>query len=142
MEKETIVYKEEKDFTAQQLGELFASIGWESANYPNRLVTAMKNSSVVISAWDGEKLVGLIRGIDDGAALAILHYLLVRPDYQKYHIGSGLMERIMEKYSDMLYVKVIPSDPKVIPFYERFGFAQYDNYSAMAVKNFDQLTDF
>ena len=35
-----------------------------------------------------------------------------------------------------LYVKVMPSDPKTIPFYERYGFQQYDNYSAMVRKHF------
>lgn len=34
------------------------------------------------------------------------------------------------------YVKVMPSDPKTIPFYERYGFQQYDNYSAMVRKHF------
>ena len=38
--------------------------------------------------------------------------------------------------ADQLYIKVMPSDPKTIPFYEKFGFQQYENYSAMLIKNF------
>ena len=34
------------------------------------------------------------------------------------------------------FVKVMPSDPKTIPFYARYGFQQYDNYSAMVRKHF------
>jgi predicted acetyltransferase len=31
----------------------------------------------------------------------------------------------------------MPSDPKNIAFYERYGFKQYDNYSALEIKKFD-----
>lgn len=112
------------------------SVHWESGRYPDKLVRAMRNSSQVISAWDGDKLVGLVRALDDGETVAFIHYLLVDPDYHGQHIGAELMNRLMGKYEDLLYVKIIPSDPKTIPFYEKFGFKQYDNYSAMVVKHF------
>lgn len=131
-----IEYRQTKDFTAGQLQRLFLSVNWESGNYPERLVRAMRNSTQVVSAWDGDKLVGLVRGLDDGETVAVLHYLLVDPAYQGQHIGDGLMERIMGCYKELLYVKVIPSDPKAIRFYERYGFRQYDNYSAMVRKHF------
>ena len=96
----------------------------------------MHNSTRVISAWDGDKLVGLVRALDDGETVAFLHYLLVDPAYQGQYIGDELMKRIMSFYQNLLYVKVMPSDPKTIPFYERYGFQQYDNYSAMVWKHF------
>ena len=129
-----ITYKETKEFTEEELSELFLSVNWESGRYPDKLKRGMANSTHVISAWDGNKLVGLVRGIDDGETVAFLHYLLVRPDYQKRHIGDELMRRILEKYKDMLYVKIMPSSHKVVKFYERFGFVQYDNYSALEIK--------
>lgn len=131
-----ITYQETKEFSAEDLQELFRSVHWESANYPERLVKAMHNSTAVISAWDGEKLVGLVRGLDDGATVAFIHYLLVRPEYQKFHIGTELMNRLLMRYQNLLYVKIAPSDPNTIPFYKRFGFRQYDNYSAMIIKHF------
>lgn len=54
-----IKFKETKEFTKQQLEQLFLSVNWSSGKYPDRLVRAMENSSNVISAWDGDKLVGL-----------------------------------------------------------------------------------
>ena len=131
-----ITYQETKEFSAEDLQELFRSVHCESANYPERLVKAMHNSTAVISAWDGEKLVGLVRGLDDGATVAFIHYLLVRPEYQKFHIGTELMNRLLMRYQNLLYVKIVPSDPNTIPFYKRFGFRQYDNYSAMIIKHF------
>lgn len=131
-----ITYQEAKEFSAEDLQALFSSVHWESANYPERLVKAMHNSTAVISTWDGEKLVGLVRGLDDGATVAFIHYLLVRPEYQKFHIGTELMNRLLMRYQNLLYVKIVPSDPNTIPFYKRFGFRQYDNYSAMIIKHF------
>ncbi len=134
----TIEYKQTKEFTASELKRLFLSVNWESGKYPEKLVRAMHNSTRVISAWNGDKLIGLVRALDDGETVAFLHYLLVDPEYQGYHIGDNLMKQIMGHYEDLLYVKVMPSDPKTIPFYERYGFRQYDNYSAMVKKSFNQ----
>lgn len=128
-----IKFKETQDFTPKELEELFLSVNWESGKYPEKLAAAMRNSPHVISAWHNNKLIGLIRSLDDGETIAFIHYLLVHPDYQKHHIGKELMNRLLSKYKDILYIKIIPSDPKTIAFYEKFGFKQYDNYSAMQI---------
>ena len=127
----TIEYRQTRDFTEEDLRRLFLSVGWESGRYPKRLVTAMRNSTHVISAWDGDRLIGLVRALDDGATIAFL----VDPKYQGRHIGDELMKRIMKNFTDLLHVKVIPSDPRTITFYERYGFRQYDNCPAMVRKN-------
>lgn len=136
-----ITYRTSKEFEPAILQSLFESVQWESSKFPNRLTLAMKNSSMVISAWHDEQLIGLVRSLDDGATIAFIHYLLVRPEYQKFHIGSELMKRLMSQYKDYLYIKIIPSDPATIPFYKKFGFVSYDNYSAMIVKKFDDAKD-
>ena len=60
---------------------MFLSVNWTSGNYPERLYRALLHSSTVLTAWDGEKLVGLIRVLDDTAMLAQIHYVLVHPAY-------------------------------------------------------------
>ena len=61
-----IIYKDSKTFSSEEIKELFLSVNWTSGKYPERVVKALSNSSRVISAWHNEKLVGLIRSIDDG----------------------------------------------------------------------------
>lgn len=56
---------EEKRFTVEQVEALFKSVGWESAQWPERLFKALQHSDTVISAWDGGHLVGLVRVLDD-----------------------------------------------------------------------------
>lgn len=48
-----IKYTEEKTFTQDQVQELFKSVGWISAEYPQRLYKALMNSQTVLTAWDG-----------------------------------------------------------------------------------------
>ena len=131
-----ITYSNTKIFLMGDLQRLFLSVGWESGNYPDKLVRAMRNSTHVVSAWDGNRLIGLVRALDDGETVAFLHYFLVDPAYQGQHIGDELMKRVMAFFLYFLYVKIMPSDPKTIAFYERYGFQQYDNYSAMVLKHF------
>ena len=131
-----ITYRTTKEFTTESLQRLFQSVRWESGNYPDKLARAMANSTAVVSAWDGDRLVGLVRALSDGETVAFLHYLLVDPAYQGQHIGDELMRRILAPMADLLYVKIMPSDPATIPFYARYGFRQYDHYSAMVRKQF------
>lgn len=129
-----ISYKTIKDFSEREIEDLFLSVHWESGKYPKEIVKGLANSSVVISAWDGDRLVGLVRGLDDGATVGFLHYLLVNPKYQGQHIGEELMRRILEEYQDLLYVKIMPSDLGTVGFYRKFGFEIFDNYAAMEIK--------
>ena len=130
-----ITYKETKEFSREEIERLFLSVNWESGKYPDKIVRGLRASSTVISAWDGERLVGLVRGLDDGETVAFLHYLLVDPAYQGMRIGGELMERIMKKYSSFLHVKVMPSSKESVEFYRKYGFEVYDNYTAMELSN-------
>lgn len=117
-----ITYTEEKIFTQQQVQKLFLSVGWISGNYPERLYKALMHSSTVITAWNGEHLVGLVRVLDDSEMVAYMHYVLVNPDYQAHGIASTMVEMVKEKYKDYLYIEIMPEESKNATFYQRFGF--------------------
>ncbi len=55
-----IKYKDLHEFNRKDLEELFLSVEWSSGHYPDKLVIAMKNFDTVYSAWDEDKLVGMI----------------------------------------------------------------------------------
>ena len=95
-----IGYSYTQEFTKHQLKKLFRSVNWESAAYPEKLKQAMNGYSTVITAWDGEELVGLICAMDDGVMTAYIHYLLVDPRYQGMGIGAELVRRIKEHYRE------------------------------------------
>ena len=117
----TITYKDTKEFNAQELQDLFLSVHWSSGYHHEKLVIAMQNYSTVYSAWDGEKLVGLISVMDDGIMTAYIHYLLVDPDYQYNGIGKELIERVLKTYQSYLRISLIANGNNV-GFYENCEF--------------------
>lgn len=96
----SIEYTFEKKFSKDDTYRLFKSINWFSANFHERLHKALLNSQTVVTAWDGDKLVGLAKAFDDSELVAFIHYVLVDPEYQGHHIVSGLISMIKEKYKD------------------------------------------
>ncbi len=118
-----IIFKDTKDFTSEQLQELFLSVEWSSGHYPDKLVIVMKNSSSVFSAWDGDRLIGLISVMDDSVMNAYIHYLLIRPEYQGKGIGKKLVNRTTEYYQDYLRIILI-AYAKETGFYKNCGFEE------------------
>lgn len=117
-----IHYSMERSFSVRDIENLYKSVGWLSARYGERLVQAFQKAGTVISAWEGKRLVGLIEVLDDGELTAYIHYLLVRPEYQRQGIGEGLLELIKERYKNYLYLIVISEEKKNVRFYEKCGF--------------------
>ena len=131
----SITYTDKKEFSVGDLQQLFQSVNWMSANYPERLKKAMDNCETVFSAWDNSKLVGLVNAIDDGELTAYVHYLCVNPDYQGQGMGSLLLGKIKEKYKDYLYIIVIAENEGLIKFYSKNGFQQGDGNHVFEIIN-------
>lgn len=130
-----IKYLGTRVFTKEQLQELFKSVGWLSANYPERLFKAMNNCETVFTAWDNDKLVGLVNAIDDGELTAYVHYLLVNPEYQGQGIASELLRMVKEKYKNYLYVILVAENKPLIEFYSKNGFEATSDTQVMEIIN-------
>lgn len=128
-------YTEEKIFTQEQVQQLFLLVNWVSGNYPKRLYKALMNSSTVLTVWDDDFLVGLLRVLDDTEMLAQIHYVLVHPNYQGKGIASKMLKYIKEKYKDFMYLEVMPEDKKNAEFYQKNGFSIMENGIAMQICN-------
>lgn len=127
-----IKYSDTDTFNEEQLQSLFLSVKWSSGQYPDKLVVAMRNFKTVYSAWDNEKLVGLICAMDDGIMTAYVHYLLVNPEYHGRKIGRTLVDMVKKKYRDYLRIAIIAYDDE-IHFYENCGFKKSVNASPMFI---------
>lgn len=116
-----ITYSDAKDIEVNQLQSLFASVQWDSANYPEKLHLAIKNSHKVITAWERGNLVGLMNALSDGVMTAYFHYLLVRPEYHNMNIGRTLVKMMLEEYSEYAR-KVLIAYEQETAFYKQCGF--------------------
>jgi GNAT superfamily N-acetyltransferase len=120
--------------TEENLTALFKAVEWESAKFPEQLVEAIKGSHTVITAWDGNRLVGLANALSDGALTAYFHYVLVDPTYHGKGIGKEMMQRMLKKYSGF-QTKVLISYPNVVDFYEKLGFTKEDGPTPMYISD-------
>lgn len=129
-----IQYKENDRVEKEDLKQLYSSVGWIA--YTNNLEVldqAVNNSLAVITAWDNEKLVGLIRVVGDNYTIIYIQDILVHPDYQNKQIGTQLMNQMLQKYKTVRQKTLLTEDtPDVRHFYEKFGFSSCDKGSAVA----------
>lgn len=97
---------------------------------------ALMNSRTVLTAWDGERLVGLARVLDDSELVAFVHYVLVNPEYQGQKIAGNMVEYIIDKYKNYLYIEGMPEDSKNVAFYDRHGFHVMEDGTPIQICNF------
>lgn len=128
-----IKYTQDKIFTMKQVESLFLSVGWVSGQYPERLYKALMNSSTVITAWDNDRLVGLVRLLDDSEMVAYMHYVLVDPKYHGRGIAGHMIDLVKEKYKNYLYIEIMPEESKNAAFYQKHGFSIMEDGVAMQI---------
>lgn len=129
-----ITYKTDKNINRDQLESLYNDVEWYAYTKEMEVLQqALEQSLDVISAWDGEKLVGLVRVVGDGLTIIYIQDILVLNAYQNQGIASRLMEEILEKYRDVRQKVLLTEEaPNVRHFYEKNGFASCDQGTLVA----------
>ena len=88
-----IRYINKKDLPCDQLYDIFTAVGWaDVAKTTEEMIANFNkpfiNSTFVVSAWDGDKLVGCIRVLSDMMFRSVIYDLAVLPEYQGQNIGK------------------------------------------------------
>ena len=85
-----------KDLPPYQLQKLFVSAGWsDGLETPDMVKNYNKpfiNSTVVISAWENDCLVGVVRVLSDKMFRSVIYDLVVLPEYQNMGIGKDWLD--------------------------------------------------
>ena len=134
-----IHYSQHKNIRIEQLETLYNDVQWYAyTNDLDVLQQAVSQSLDVISAWNGEELVGLIRVIGDGLTILYIQDILVLNAYQNQGIATQLMQQILEKYSHVRQKVLLTEEaPDVRHFYEKNNFHSCDKGSTVAFANFN-----
>lgn len=85
------------------------------------LAQQLRGARWVVSAWDGDRLVGLARAISDGITNAYVSSVMVDAAWRRRGIGSGLMRRLMEG-RPALMKWVLHAREDAVAFYRALGF--------------------
>lgn len=110
-----------KKIDYDQVVHLYKENGWSSANKPELLKQALQGSHSLVTAWQGDKLVGLGNAISDGCLVVYYPHLLVLPEYQGKGIGHLISNKMQEIYSGF-HMQMLTADGKAIDFYKKNGF--------------------
>jgi GNAT superfamily N-acetyltransferase len=78
--------------------DLFETTGWnrEYSVTSQELATTLAGSQHVVTAYEGEKLVGSGRVVTDGVLHAMIYDLIVHPDHQGHSIGSTILDMLVQ----------------------------------------------
>jgi GNAT superfamily N-acetyltransferase len=88
-------------------------------------MAALGGSDHIVSAKDGDQLIGLANAISDGNLVVYYPHLLVHPDHHGNGIGKELMVRMAEKYH-CFHQQTLLAVADAVGFYERVGFKRTD----------------
>ena len=90
-----------------------------------RMATMFRHADLVISAWDGDLLVGVSRSITDWVWTTYLADLAVRLSHQKQGIGKELMRRTQEAAPRAKLLLL--AAPAAAHYYGHVGFTNLPN---------------
>jgi len=110
--------------------DLYSANRWSSADKPEQLLAALRNSHTLVTARLEQRLVGLANAISDGHLVVYYPHLLVHPDFHRYGIGRRMIQTMQTIYSDF-HQQMLAADPAAIRFYESVGFVRAGKTQSM-----------
>ncbi len=119
----TITYRTGNDLDLDQVIALYDSstLGERRPTGDRERMRAMlERANLVVTAWDGDKMVGISRSLSDFAWCTYLSDLAVDTAYQKSGIGRELVRRTRElggRATVLLFAA-----PAAVDYYPRIGF--------------------
>lgn len=112
---------------ADQVLSLFEKAGISKPNWTaERMTRALNGCSIVVCAWDRDRLVGFGNAITDFAWVGHISQLAVDPHYQNQGIGKALVGLIKDCAGDEVTL-LVHAREEAKRFYEAAGFEVYSN---------------
>lgn len=90
-----------------------------------RIARMYAGSNVVLTAFDGETLAGILRGWTDGAYDGYVCDLAVLPEYQKQGVGRELLRRCTAMHPQVQWV--LRASKVAAGYYQHIGWQRIEN---------------
>lgn len=120
--------QEIRSFDASQILPLYQSVGWTAyTDSPEALEKGFQNSLLILGAYEGNSLLGLIRIVGDGHTIVFIQDILVFPEHQRKGIGTKLLQSVLDRYPHVRQVQLATDNThKTAAFYRSLGMAPYE----------------
>ena len=116
--------REYKTYNEEVIVGLYSDAGWIAyTKDPASLKKGYENSLLILGAYDGDDLMGIIRVVGDGYTIVFVQDILVYNRYQRQGVGTALLKAVMERYRDVRQIELVTDDTdKTKAFYGSVGF--------------------
>jgi GNAT superfamily N-acetyltransferase len=104
---------------------------WATGRRPSQLGRMLGGSQVVVSAWQGDSLVGFGRATSDGVFRAVLWDVVVAEDRQGQGVGRRIVEALLASPPVAAAERVYLMTTTGEGFYEKLGFSRVDSQRLM-----------
>lgn len=104
-----------------EIVELYRANHWSSAEKPEQLLPALRNSHTLVTARIDGELVGVGNAISDGHLVVYYPHMLVHPSKHGKGIGRKMMEAMQSIYGGF-HQQMLTADGEAIEFYKALGF--------------------
>jgi predicted N-acetyltransferase YhbS len=91
----------------------------------DRMAGMFREANLVITAWDGDQMVGIARSVSDFHYATYLSDLAVRVSHQKQGIGIELIRRT--QHAAPRASVILLSAPAAAEYYPRIGFTRHES---------------
>ncbi len=88
-----------------------------------RMRQMLANANLVVTAWEGDLLVGIARSVSDFSYCTYLSDLAVRVSHQRQGIGRELVSRTRAASGGATVILL--AAPKAVNYYPRLGFTHH-----------------
>lgn len=116
-------FETNQSVTPEQAADIYNRSGLSRPKDLRLIQNMIEHANVIVTAWDGEKLVGFLRAMTDFSFDCYLNDLAVDKEYQHIGVGRELVKRLKELLDDNVLIFLI-SAPDAAGFYEKLEFQQ------------------
>lgn len=103
--------------------EVDGVIGLAGKGEFDKIKRAFEKSYKVVTAWEGDIIVGAGRMISDGECYAWIHDMGVLPPHRKLGVGKGVVEGLISGNEKLLVG--LTSSFEAVEFYKKLGFKKH-----------------
>ncbi|HKI79129.1 MAG TPA: GNAT family N-acetyltransferase [Ignavibacteriaceae bacterium] len=122
-----IIYKNNVTPSVDKIIELYKSSGLpRPVNNKERIKKMYDNSNLVVTAWDGDLLVGISRSLTDFCWSCYLADLAVMHEYQGKGIGKKLVDLTKDEIGEQTMLLLL-SVPTAMEYYPKIGLNKVEN---------------
>lgn len=122
-----IVYRDDAPLAVEQAIDLYrrSTLGERRPiDRPDIFAGMLANANLTVTAWEGERLVGIARTLTDFTFVAYLADLAVDAERQRRGIGRRLIEETRRRLGPECGI-VLLAAPKANDYYPRIGFRHH-----------------